>query len=128
MTEYYKTCAFPKPQSKKKKIQYNGWKDKADRVCYYCGQACAERHEVYAGMNRQNSIREGFQVDLCNEHHREIQDNVTDWAKRENRKWKRHFQAVWLKKQVKEEGLRPRQAVDAWMSMMGKNFIEELPV
>ena len=57
---YYETCAIPKPGNKKKKILYNGYKNKAERVCFFCKTPNAERHEVFPGNNRQISIREGL--------------------------------------------------------------------
>ena len=96
--DYYSTCAFPKPRDKKKKPLYNGWKDKPNRYCVFCNTPYAERHEVYGGANRQTSIIEGFQVDLCPECHREITENITDRAQKRNMALKKFFQKKWEKR------------------------------
>ena len=65
LKQYYKGCAIPKPQDKKKKKAVNGWKDKPNRYCIVCGAGYAERHEIFGGSNRQYSIDDGLQIDLC---------------------------------------------------------------
>lgn len=124
MAEYYATCAFPKPGSQKKKKLHNGYKDKASRVCAYCGQACADRHEVFGASNRQFSIARKFQVDVCTEHHRELHTNSTEWAKRENRKLRRNFQLQYMRSCM-NEGMTARQALNDWMMEVGRNYVEE---
>ena len=37
--------------------------------CYFCGKPAEAIHEVYFGRNRQISIKNGFCVGLCHEHH-----------------------------------------------------------
>lgn len=44
--EYYESCAFPKPKTKKKKLLENGYKNKQDRICEITGMPGAERHEI----------------------------------------------------------------------------------
>lgn len=73
MANYYNSCPIPKPRSNKKKKACNGYKDKKNRYCYYCGTPYAERHEVYGGANRQKSILNHWQVDLCHSCHEEMQ-------------------------------------------------------
>lgn len=68
LDEYYQTCPFPKPKTTKKKKKVNGWKNKKYRRCKYCGEGNAERHEVFFGANRQTSIDNKFQVDVCRKH------------------------------------------------------------
>lgn len=108
-----------------KKLLYNGYKDKADRVCLYCGRPYAERHEVYGGPNRQISIREGFQIDVCQEHHRALHENVEEWAQKENLTWRRYFEKKWIREQI-EKGMTLNEAVRGWMRMIGKNYLEEI--
>ena len=108
-----------------RKLLYNGYKDKAERVCIYCRAPYAERHEVYGGANRQISIREGFQIDLCREHHRALHENIEDWAQKENRTWRRYYEKKWLEEQV-EAGATLAEAVRGWMAMIGKNYLEEI--
>lgn len=120
---YYETCAIPKPKSKKKKLLCNGYKNKAERFCRYCKKPFAERHEIFPGSaNRQISIREKFQIDVCPEHHRELQDNITDWAQKENRKLKKACQYIWEKKLI-DAGTAPTSAREAWMMLIGRNYL-----
>ena len=69
MIDYYKTCAVAKPVDKKKKKLMNGYKDKPNRICVECGTGYAERHEIFGGANRQHSIEDKLQIDLCKECH-----------------------------------------------------------
>ena len=120
---YYDTCAFPKPKEKKKKLLCNGYKKKAERFCRYCKTPFAERHEIFSGSaNRQISIREGFQIDVCNSHHRELQENITDWAQKENRKLKKACQLKWEKKLI-DAGTDPKSVREAWMLLIGRNYL-----
>lgn len=48
----------------------------ADDLCDICGRPYAHLHEVYFGKNRQISIREGFQVRLCEYHHEDHRAGV----------------------------------------------------
>lgn len=123
LNDYYKNCPYPKPApAKKKKLLYNGYKNKQQRRCHYTGRPSAERHEIFGGPNRQISIREGFQVDLCPELHRELHANQTEWAKRENLYWKQKYQREYEKK-LTDAGIAPDQARECWMSLIGKNFL-----
>lgn len=125
MEEYKRNCPFPIGKTKKKGILYNGYKNKPERTCYYTGKPYAERHEIFGGPNRQISIREGFQVDLCPELHRELHANQTDWAKRENRYWREKYQREYEEK-LKAAGSTPAEARRAWMQLIGRNFLEEI--
>lgn len=122
LKDYYKTCPFPKPAGKKKKVLYNGYKNKAERRCYYTGRRGAERHEVFGGPNRQTSIREGFQVDLCPELHRELHANQTEWAKRENLYWRQRYQREYEEKLI-NAGISAQDARKVWLRLIGKNFL-----
>lgn len=116
----------PKPgNTKKKKKLYNGYKDKAERCCYYHGTPYAERHEVFGGPLRQISIEYGFQVDLCPACHRELHDNITDRAKRENKQWKKYYQTKYMA-QLMEDGAEKSEALRMWMRLIGRNYLDEL--
>lgn len=119
---YYEKCAFPKPKSKKKKKMANGWKDKANRFCAYCGKPYAERHEVFGGSNRQISIDLGFQVDVCRAHHEELHSNSTEWAQAENERLKKLYQQQYESKLI-DEGYTKEQARRAWMLLIGRNYL-----
>ena len=115
---------WPKPIERKKKKKYNGYKDKAERFCYYCGTPYAERHEVFGGPLRQISIDYGFQVDLCPDCHKELQENITERAQ-ENLTWKQYYQAKYMA-QLMEDGAEEKVALRLWMRLIGKNYIERL--
>lgn len=122
MNDYYKSCAFPKPVSKKKKKKVNGYIKKAERICYYCHTAGAERHEVFHGPNRQISIDEGFQVDLCPDCHREIQLNITQRAHERNEFWQQKYQKQYEDAAIKA-GANKEFARSLWISLIGKNYL-----
>lgn len=125
MNEYYRTCPFPKPQDTKKKKLMNGYKDKANRICAYCGRPNAERHEIFGGPNRQISIRYGFQIDVCNDHHGLLQENIALWAQEQNRLLRAKCEREYLDNLI-DDGLTEEQALDMWMQLIGKNYIDEL--
>lgn len=115
----------PKPGNKKKKKKTNGWKNKAERMCYYCGTYGAERHEVYGGANRQNSINLGFQVDLCTKCHAAWHDQEEPlWIQRK-KEWQEHFQKLYEGKLIESEVSR-EQARFLWMTIIGKNYTDEI--
>lgn len=123
MNDYYKFCAVPKPQSKKKKKLTNGWKDKPYRRCAICGAYGAERHELFGGANRQTSIKMKFQVDLCREHHEAFHRMDSKWAPvvaeyraRAQRKWELDMVSA---------GIKSEDARKLWMSMIGRNYLED---
>lgn len=125
MENYYEACAIPKPSGVKKKKKYNGYKDKPSRLCYYCGTLYAERHEVYGGPNRQTSIDNGFQVDLCPDCHRSWHQQAEQlWIKRK-KEWQQHYQIAYESKLI-AAGISSGQARNMWMGMIGKNYIDEI--
>lgn len=125
LDRYYQNCPFPKPpKTKKKRLLYNGYKGKPQRRCYYTGRTGAERHEIWGGPYRQISIREGFQIDLCPELHREFHSH-TEWAQREEKRWQQHYQRKYEKKLI-ESGIKPEHAREIWMQLIGRNYLDEI--
>lgn len=113
-----------KPGNKKTKKKMNGWKDKADRYCAFCGKAYAERHEVFCGTaNRQISIDEGFQVDVCQRHHAELHENISPWARTENKRLRQKFQREWEAGRI-AEGIAPEEARERWIILIGRNYLD----
>lgn len=120
MDKFYQECAVPKPVSKKKKKLTNGYKNKPNRVCALCGKRGAERHELFGGANRQTSIEEGFQIDLCRKHHEAFHKRDGDYA----------VLADALRAKAQEEyenklvgaGVDPEQAREVWLYLIGKNY------
>ena len=123
MNEYYKTCPLPKPVDKRKKKKCNGYKDKAERVCFYCKTPNAERHEVYGGANRQISIDHGFQVDLCPNCHREMHDQTTERGRKRADNWKKAYQMVYENKLMETKGLSTEEARTAWLTLIGRSYL-----
>ena len=119
---YYDTCAFPKPQSKKKKKKCNGYKDKASRICAYTGKPYAERHEIFCGRNRQISIDYGFQIDVCHEVHEELQANITEWAQTENLRLRQKCQTEYEDKLI-DAGITPEKAREMWLKLIGRSYL-----
>lgn len=123
LNEYYRNCAFPKPQDVKQKKKVNGYKDKPKRVCYYCKTNGAERHEVYPGRGkRQICIDNGFQVDLCQNCHREMHRNATLQAKERNKFWKEKYQREYEGKLI-ATGVTPEQARELWLKLIGRSYL-----
>lgn len=119
---YYDTCAFPKPQSKKKKKKCNGYKGKASRICAYTGKPYAERHEIFCGRNRQISIDYGFQIDVCHEIHEELQANITEWAQMENLRLRQKCQTEYEDKLI-AAGIAPEKAREMWLKLIGRSYL-----
>lgn len=121
-SDYYRKCAFPKPQDKKKKKKVNGYKDKPDRMCAYTGRPYAERHEIFCGRNRQISIDYGFQIDVCPEIHEELQANITEWAQAENQRLRQKCQTEYEDKLI-AGGITTEQAHECWLKLIGRSYI-----
>lgn len=112
----------PKPVEKKKKKKQNGYSDKPQRYCYYCGTSHAERHEIFCGANRQTSIDLGFQIDLCPSCHRAIHAQDDELWQERKIHWQKHYQELCEKKLI-DGGITPKQARACWMKLIGKNFL-----
>lgn len=54
-----------------------------------------------------------------------MQRNLTDWAKKENARLKRNCEILFIRKR-KLEGLTTKQALQEWMSLIGRNYVKEL--
>lgn len=81
--------------------------------CYVCGCPKECIHEVYEGKNRQNSIKHGFCIGLCNKHH-----NMSDYSVHFNRQL-----ALKIKKemQMKYEETHSRED---FMCIIGRNYLD----
>lgn len=124
MKDYYEYAIRSILRAQKEKPKVNGYKNKAERVCFYTGKTSAERHEVFGGTaNRKISVKYGFQIDLCPEKHKELQDNITPWAKIENEKWRRAYERAYIAFLKKTKDLTFKQAYDEWMLLIGRNYV-----
>lgn len=140
MDKFYENCAFPKPKTQKKKKKVNGYKDKVSRRCFYTGRPCAERHELFGGANRQNSIDYGMQIDLCPELHKlfhgikisrndleslgiqELTESPEAWIQKELQYHRKYAQNVWELKFMLRHGGSAADARAAWMELVGTNY------
>ena len=122
VADYYKTCAVPKPGSSKKKKLTNGWKNKKERYCRYCGTPYAERHEIFPGANRQISIENRFQVDLCRKCHEEIQHHTNARGLMRDTELKQEAQRDYEQRLI-NAGIREDAARDMWMALIGRNYL-----
>ena len=116
--------AVPKPNGGKKRKKTNGWKNKRERYCFYCGTPGAERHEVYGGPNRQISIDLGFQVDLCRNCHAAWHAQKEDVWIRRKAMWQATLQQTYEDKLV-GCGMAEESARRHWMGLIGKNYVDE---
>lgn len=120
--EYYESCAFPKPKTKKKKLLENGYKNKQDRICEITGMPGAERHEIFGGSNRQLSIEYGLQVDLSPEQHRRIHEPKTDADLAFRESLKMRGQKKFEKERI-EEGMSYEMAREFFIQLFGRNYL-----
>lgn len=67
--------------AKLEKNRFSVFTDNLDK-CYLCPNKKAHLHEIFAGRNRQNSMRYGFVLPLCEKCHSKYQNDVLF-----NRKW-----------------------------------------
>ena len=120
--DYYSTCAFPKPKDSRKKKPENGWKDKPKRVCEVCGEYGAERHEIFGGPNRRNSMEDGLQMDLCQYHHRiwheDTSREAAAWRKECRKKAQKKFE-----EKMMECGMNDTQARSCFLWRYGFNLL-----
>lgn len=128
MNEFYKNCAVPKPQDKKKTKLFNGYKDKKNRVCMVRGTAYAERHEIFGGSNRQKSIKYGLQVDLSHEEHERVTNPRTPEDLAFVQELKEYGQKKFEDMMIENEGMTPLEARRTFMFEFGKNYRDMLGV
>lgn len=83
-------------------------------TCYFCGRPREAIHEVYFGRNRQTSIKYGFCVGLCSEHH-----NMSNRSVHHDRKMdmilKKRYQREYEKTHTREE----------FIKLIGRNYLNE---
>lgn len=122
--DYYATCPISKPKDKKKSKKVNGYKDKPNRYCIVCGTGYAERHEIFSGANRQHSIDDGLQIDLCAEHHRQWHESTDEETIQWRRQWRRKAQRCYEQRLI-DAGAKPTQARKIFMKRYGINLLTE---
>lgn len=115
----------PKPEKKKKKKLYNGYKDKPERVCEVTGASYAQRHEIFGAANRQKSIAYGLQVDLCHAEHERVTNPRTKEDKEKVQSLKERGQQK-FEDMLREKGFTDVQARKTFMQEFGRNYLEPL--
>ena len=101
--------SIPKKKQKRRVPRArNNPKPTGDDWCIICGKPYAQTHEVFRGKNRQISIKHGFQVKLCDKHHKET-DNNKELAE----SLKKNAQQIYEIKHTREE----------FMKLIGRNYI-----
>lgn len=73
--------------------------------CYFCGKKAECIHEVYFGKNRNISIKNGFCVGLCNEHHNLSKDSV-HFNKKKDLELKKLYQEEYEKNKNRESFIK----------------------
>lgn len=76
--------------------------------CYLCGKYPVDIHEIFGGANRQVSMKNGFCIPLCREHHREVTDN--------------NYISLRLK-QICQKEYEKTNSREEFMSLIGKNHL-----
>ena len=64
--------------------------------CYFCGKPRTDLHEILYGSNRLNSMKYGYVLPLCREHHNSFHVNhvlTREWCK----KCQEHFEKEYSK-------------------------------
>lgn len=80
--------------------------------CYFCGRPRQAVHEVYFGKNRQISIKNGFCVGLCNEHHN-TSNNSVHFNREMDLELKRLYQEEYERNHTRSE----------FMALIGKSYL-----
>ena len=67
--------------------------------CIICDKSPINKHEVFYGRNRQNSIKYGLVIPLCTqEHHNQIASKGIHFDKELNLYWRKIAQKKWIQK------------------------------
>ena len=77
--------------------------------CFFCKNEYVDIHEIYGGCNRKMSMRSGFCVPLCRQHHRYVTYNVSA--------------GLYLKTLCQKTFEETHSRAD-FMRIIGKNYLE----
>ena len=77
--------------------------------CYFCPNRREDIHEILYGSNRINSMKYGYTLPLCREHH-EMFHNNHELTRRWSAKCQRYFE----KEHTREE----------WIAIFHRNYID----
>ena len=80
--------------------------------CFYHNKECygtITKHELFAGRNRQRSMKYGFVIPLCHYHHSSVQNNAVL-----NQYWHNRCRNYWLKNYGN---------LDQFIKVFGKSYL-----
>lgn len=102
-------------QAKAEKNRYSILTDDLEH-CIICGKAPVNKHEIFFGSNRHNSIKYGLVIPLCvAEHH--VGNAIGIHADKElDLKWKQNGQLAYMKHYNKN--------IEEFISVFGKNYLD----
>lgn len=83
--------------------------------CIICGKAPVNKHEIFYGSNRHNSIKYGLVIPLCTSEHHVGNAKGIHADKKLDLEWKQKGQQVFMKHYNKN--------VDEFISIFGKNYL-----
>ena len=113
---------YPKPDFKKQKKAQNNKRILEPRRCALCHRVLlCETHEVFGGVNRQNSIEYGFQVPLDSRCHDLVTRNSESTLEAQQN-WRTCYQEL-QEETWQSEGKTPEEARAMWIELMGRNYL-----
>lgn len=68
--------------------------------CYFCGKPKEDLHEILYGTNRLNSMKYGYILPLCREHHQAFHNNrvlTKEWARKCQEHFEENHAITWVK-------------------------------
>lgn len=76
-TKYKEIKSIKSKTNKLAKLEKNRFSILTDNMqkCYLCNRRKEHIHEIYKGSNRQRSMKNGFCIPICEEHHIETENN-----------------------------------------------------
>ena len=77
--------------------------------CFICGSPLVDIHEIYSAGNRKVSMKNGFCVPLCREHHKVATENYSA--------------NVFLKVKCQKE-FEKTHTRDEWLKLIGRNYLD----
>ena len=77
--------------------------------CYFCLKPRADLHEILYGKNRRNSIKYGYVLPLCREHHNSFHENHV-------------LTKIWCAKC--QEHFEQTHTREEWISIFHMNYIQ----
>ncbi len=83
--------------------------------CIICGKAPVNKHEIFYGSNRHNSIKYGLVIPLCTSEHHVGNAKGIHADKKLDLEWKQKGQQAFMKHYNKN--------VDEFISIFGKNYL-----